>query len=77
MWRNRVPAGHTAPLGPRERDIPNQVGFDPREGNSSTLGYGSHLPQPATSGGARKWQEKMKTKYNCSSCKVERRGGGN
>lgn len=31
-WRHRVPAGHTAPSGPGERDIPNQVSIVPHGG---------------------------------------------
>lgn len=39
--------------------------LSPMEGNFPS-GHGSHLPQPATSGGTRTWQEKMNIKYNYS-----------
>lgn len=72
--RNRVPAGHTAPLDSGERDIPNQAGFDLREGipvyQCMDLTYLSLLPRKGPENG----KKKMKTKYNFSSCKAETRG---
>lgn len=35
--RSRVPPGHTAPSGAGERDVLNQVGISPREGEPAPL----------------------------------------
>lgn len=77
-WRNRVPAGHTAPLDPGEREtsqirraLASGRGIPVHQGMDAT--YLSLLPVEGPESGKKK---KMKTKYNFSSCKAERRGGG-